>query len=284
MSRENTVYMLGVITEKPRIKVDANGNFKLARVVITTIRRTKMDENLRLVGTPRVDQQYIISRHPQIIEKRIVPLKIGDAVLVKGTLSTKDVSKSYICPYCEELCKYDGSVMTYIDPIFIERVYESEEGEKTTDDLIEKLKSKSEISNYCYISGTVINQPDYFMSEDGKKEECHFQIAINRKRRIVEDGPDKTVDYPFVSVFGKNALETSKALHMGSSIFINGAIQSRMAKVVKMCTSCEKNFQAENAIMEIVPYSLEYLQNCDIPESKRKEEEDNIKKDYKDLN
>lgn len=254
--------MMGRLIEKPTIKINAKKEFVVGRIKLLTVRRSWANEELRLKGTPRTDVQYIITRNAAMIEKYLVPLTEGDIVLVKGSLCTRETKKKFTCPHCGVTNVYEGSVMVYVDPIFLEKINESD---LTEEEANEKLLSKAEISNYAFIFGTLCRNPEYYSSE-GKKEECDFQIATNRKRRIVEDGPDKTTDYPYVKTYGPKTKEYSETLHTGSEIFINGAIQAREITMLRRCGNCDMDFQALGATMEIVPYSIEYLRNCDIPE------------------
>ena len=269
MAIENTVFMMGRVMEKPMIKINDKQEFIVSRIKLLTVRRTKANNELKLMGTPRLDNQYIISRNPAIIEHRIVPLKEGDMVLVKGTLSTRETKKKYHCPHCGTLNVYEGSIMVYIDPIFIEKI---QENVMTEEEATDKLLSKAEVSNYAFFSGTVCKEPEYYKSPDGRKEECSFQMAIKRKRRIIEDGPEKMTDYPHIKTYGKKAYEYYQALHTGSEILINGAIQSREIVMIKECGECGQEFEAPGAAMEVVPYSVEYLSNCDIPSHQDEEE------------
>lgn len=287
MARGNTAILYGIIQDKPTIKINEKGEFVVARIKLLTVRRSKANEEMRLQGSPRTDVQYVITRNPAMIEKIIVPLRKGDVILVKGTISTREVNKKFICPYCHETNLHEGGVMNYVDPIFIERTNETpieDEQEET-----EKLLSKAEISNICWIFGTLCRPPEYYQGNLGNsaerhKEECDFQIACNRIRRIKEDDPDKTTDYPYVKTFGPRSKEYSEVLHVGSEIFINGSIQAREVEMIKTCEYCGNSFEAKGATMEIVPYSIEYIDNCDIPESKHNNEEENeIEEDFEEV-
>jgi len=274
MARENTIFMYGRIMEKPLIKINSNGEFIVARIKLLTVRRSKANEELKLLGTPRLDIQYIITRNPKIIEKRISPLREGDMVLVKGNFSTRDVKKKHVCPHCGTVNLYEGAVMIYIDPVFIEKM---QNDTMTEEEARDKLLSKAEISNCAFISGTLCRNPEYYKSLDNRKEECSFQLAVSRSRRIIEDGPDKSVDYPYVKAYGKKTYEYSQVLHTGSQVFINGAIQAREITMMKECGECGLEFEALGATMEIVPYTIEYLNNCNIPH-----EEDGTDNSYTD--
>lgn len=280
--KENTVIMMGRIQKPPFIKVNKNGEYVVGRIELLTVRRTKANEELRLLGTPRLDTQYIISRNPVIIEKRMVPLKEGDIVILKGNMATRNTSKRYICPFCGGANVYEGTTLIYIDPIFLEKTsheFETEEEAK------ESLLGKAEISNNIIVAGNVCREPVYYKSPDGRKEECDFQLAVGRKRRIIEDGPEKTTDFPFVKTYGKNSFEYSQVLQLGSEVLINGSVQAREIEMLKQCEFCNEEFVAQGATMEIVPYSVEYIENCNIPVYKEEEklEEDDIKENEDDF-
>lgn len=266
--KENTVIMLGLVQKPPVIKINKNGEYVVGRIELLTVRRTKANEEMRLLGAPRLDTQYIISRNPIIIERRMTPIEEGDMVLIKGNMATRNTSKKYICPFCQVSNIYDGSTLIYIDPVYIEKV---ESKYENTENAKESLLGKSEISNNILVAGNVCREPVYYCSPDGRKEECEFQLAVGRKRRIIEDGPEKTTDFPFVKCYGKNALEYSQVLKVGSEIFINGAVQAREIEMLKQCKNCGEEFIAKGATMEIVPYSVEYGYECNIPGPKIEE-------------
>lgn len=266
--KENTVIMLGLVHKPPVIKINKNGEYVVGRIELLTVRRTRANEEMRLLGAPRLDTQYIISRNPIIIERRMTPIEEGDMVLVKGNMATRNTSKKYICPFCQVSNIYEGSTLIYIDPVYIEKV---ESKYENIEDAKNSLLGKSEISNNILVAGNVCREPVYYCSPDGRKEECEFQLAVGRKRRIIEDGPDKTTDFPFVKCYGKSSLEYSQVLQVGSEIFINGAVQAREIEMLKQCQNCGEEFIAQGATMEIVPYSIEYGYECNIPEPKKEE-------------
>ena len=128
------------------------------------------------------------------------------------------------------------------------------------------LKSREEISNQVFIMGTLCKRGELYDNPETRKKEFDFQIASNRIRRILEDGPDKRTDYPWVKSFGSYAEEYSKALDVNSSVFINGAIQTREIKQKFVCDNCSMLYERPSVSMEIVPYHVEYMANCNIPE------------------
>ena len=75
--------------------------------------------------------------------------------------------------------------------------------------------------------------------------------------------------------YGDIAVNDAMFLQTGSSILIDGYIQTR--KFTKKCTcdSCGEVYETNDQAMEIVPYASEYLINCrdveEIEELKKKQ-------------
>ena len=138
------------------------------------------------------------------------------------------------------------------------------------------LKNRQEISNQVFIMGTLCMEPEYYANEDSRLQTCQFPIASNRLRRIKEDGADKKTDYPWVKCFGPMAEQHSICLHTNSTIYINGAIKARDIEIEMCCEQCQQNFLAKSSSIEIVPYHIEYIDDCIIPESDRAYEEDGL--------
>lgn len=57
---------------------------------------------------------------------------------------------------------------------------------------------------------------------------------------------------------------------------INGAIEARDIEIEMCCEQCQQNFLAKSSSIEIVPYHIEYIDDCIIPESDRAYEEDGL--------
>lgn len=87
----------------------------------------------------------------------------------------------------------------------------------------------------------------------------------NRKRRIIEDGPEKRTDFPWIKTFGDMAEEISGVLHQGSVISICGGVETRSFERKIICENCGEEFERKEYATEIVPYFIDYVDNCDIP-------------------
>ena len=268
MAKENTVYLYGYVSIQPKIRVNEKNEFLSGRIVLTTIRRSYATQELILKGHIRWDAPSVFSRNPYIIKHQMLNVAKGDMLFVKGTLCTKEVPKRYICPNCgNELVKEEG-VVVYVDPIYITKI----ESGLSQGEALEKLKSSDEISNQVFIMGTLCREINFYMDEMTGRRECQFQIASNRKRRILEDEPERRTDYPWVKSFGQNAAEYAAALHTNSSIYSNGAIQTRDVIQRLVCASCGLPYERPAVSTEIVPYFIEYLHDCELPEPKDKGE------------
>ena len=113
------------------------------------------------------------------------------------------------------------------------------------------------------ITGTLCREPAYY--KENNIRNCQFQIAANRKRRIIEDGPEKRTDFPWIKTFGEMAEEISGVLHQGSVISICGGVETRSFERKIICENCGEEFERKEYATEIVPYFIDYVDNCDIP-------------------
>lgn len=273
MARGNMVFMMGKVISRPVIKTNKDQEFVSGRVEVLTARRSGLSPKSRLAGEARSDIQLIQSRDPYIIEHKIAELEENDLVFIKGSLSTREVMKKVRCPYCSEIAQQSAGVIVYVDPITIIKFSINSGNKMTEAEIAEFLITNAEISNYAMFFGSLVREPRYAPDYGGTtRREANIQIALNRKRLIPEDGPDKMTDYPYVRAFGKIAEESAKVLHTGSEIYIEGAVETRQIVLRKICPECEKEFEIDSSAVEIVPYSMEYINNVDVSVLKTKEE------------
>ena len=266
MARENTVFLYGRAYADPKIKVDEKGEALNGKLFLTTIRRTYATQELMLRGDARYDVLCVFSRHKKLIDDNMYGIERGDMVYVKGTLCTYEVKKYFTCPYCGHVMERDG-VTVFVDPIFVKRC----EHGLSDAEAMQLLDESDEISNQVRIAGTLCREPILYRNSETDRMECDFQIASNRNRHILEDDPMKRTDYPWVKCFKDNAVECSQVLHTNSDVYINGAIQARNAKRPFVCEECGETFRCIDRATEIIPYNIEYLRNCDVPDSDMEE-------------
>lgn len=147
--------------------------------------------------------------------------------------------------------------------------YSEEEGQK-------KVDASYEISNRVIVLGRVcreITDNDYYHDpergdDDVRYDRLQFEMAINRPRRILEDAPDDTTDFIWVRAYGKEAAELKAAIHKGSTLLINGAIQTRISDTMfkHTCKYCGQLNVKRGMATEIVPYRHEYIDDCNVPD------------------
>ena len=267
MAKEDTVYLYGRVLVPPNIRIDTDGNYLSGKIILHTVRRSAASKELLLQGERRWDYIAVLSKHAKLIKDRMADLEEGDMVQVKGTLCTYEKIKQFICPHCGEVTSRDG-VIIYVDPIFIKRCeigVSQEEGYRLIED-------SEEISNQVKIMGTLCREPQLYENPKNKQMECDFQIASNRNRHILEDNPEKRTDYPWVKAYGKQAVDYYEALHVNSTVYIDGALQARSVKREFVCEKCGEVFEAVDSAIDIIPYNLEYLKDCSLPGSNSEEE------------
>lgn len=279
MAKENTVWLYGYLSDGLKLAKSKEDPRKYGYMEFTirVVRRGKL-KNKKLDGKQREDDILVISRDQDLIQRildqyKAYKLKNGvnlnfkkQMAMVKGNLCTKYVNRKITCSHCGKQFVKESSSLHYVDPVDI-KLCESMQS-PTNIELL--LNEHEEISNQCYVFGTVCQEPNYntLVSADGRTQkllECN--LAINRKRTILQDDPEDKTDYPWMRAFGSLAEEASKALQLRSQIYIHGALQSRISHSQIICPYCGEATSEEKPILEIVPYSIEYGGGCNKPAS-----------------
>ena len=277
MGRLNTVTMVGRVEKKPMVKIKKEpgepDKYEVATIYLLTARRSMRNDKGNLAGLVRTDVQIVKTRNQYLIEDHIVKqkLEVGDLILVSGTLSTMDKQEKAVCPHCGEKNEQYFTVSVYIDAKSILKIRSIREME--SQDILQLLAKYADISNNAQFFATLVREPRYAPDFGVARRELSMHVAMNRKRRIEEDGPDKRTDYPHVRAFGKQAEDGSKVLHIGSEIYIEGAIETRDHRVSRICPFCEEKYEVEKKAVEIVPYSIEYTENVDVTPLRQEDEE-----------
>ena len=262
MARENIATLYGQIISQPQVFITEEGVKTRAGFAMKVIRRIQASNGLNETARIILDTPIVKTRNERLIEK-IVELRTGDMVYVKGVFSTEDVIKKRQCP-CGNIVQSEGNAV-YITPIYIEK----RESELSREDGFALLKECNEISNSVLVMGKVLYEPQY--KEDDSGTFAQYHMKVKRRIRIKEDPADKKYDYPWVKSYRGQAIEDAKSIHEDSIIYINGAIQTRSVRRKETCEKCGEAFDWSESVAEIVPYSTEYLVGCDFPED---EEED----------
>lgn len=233
MAKENYALLIGELQSSPII----NEEKQRAKYSIKTLRRND-----------KIDFPIISVLEEDLIEKAR-GFKTGDFILVKGLVSTQEVKKGVICPHCQEINRVEG---TTTEVIAIEHI---SIGKKYS------LEGLKEISNQVMVLGSLCRDPEYRILKNSSIGSCQYQLAVNRKFNVKRQ-PHIHTDYPWVNSFGRQADQDAVRLVTGSQVFIQGGLQTRQIQKNMSCTACQGAFQGEDQVAEIVPYSVEYLNNC----------------------
>lgn len=259
MAKHNEVILYGDILGDPKIIYDENNNPIRASFVMRVVRGMRDTGNGERIRELRYDCPVIETEKPDHV-KKIAEYQTHDFVEVKGVIRYKQIKRAFICKNCGERNVILGSKIT-VHPIFIEKREHIEKEEKA----IENLKTNCEISNHVLACGYLCRKPDKFICSNGANI-VQYQIAINRKFRIIEDDIDAKTDYPWIKSFGKIAEEDYKSLRKGSMVFVDGCVQTRKIKRELSCEKCGSIMAFGDSIFEVVTYSTEYLKNHNSPE------------------
>lgn len=181
----------------------------------------------------------------------------GDMVWIRGQLITQDHIKHCTCPKCGHVQQYKG-YSAYIDPVFTRVIavgYDPDKG------LID-LKRQKEVSNRITAIGTATADPIMHLHETSGTWITSYVLKLDRKIRVREDAEDNHCDFPVVKSYGKNALLDHALIQQGSLVLLDGMLQARNYDRGFVCESCGESFRAKDYVVEIIPYSTEYLSNC----------------------
>lgn len=264
MAKENFVYLHGQVYDRPKIYVDGSGVAKKASFAVKVLRRpSAKGEGSVTTGKLSLDVPTIMTMDETLI-RTCAELHKGDMVDIRGVYTTREVKKKSICACGHE--NISAGNFVFITPIYIcqrEQELNDEQG-------MELLRKRSEISNLVLLIGTLCREPEMreFENNGKKSNVCQYQLAANRRYHIRDGMHDQErTDYPWIKTAGKQANEDMERLHMGSTVFINGAIQTREIERKVTCDACGDQYPIKEMACEIFPYSVEYLMNCAFPES-----------------
>lgn len=233
MAKENFAMFVGKVQGSPIINKETNR----AKYVIKTLRRND-----------KIDFPIISVYDSSLLEK-VESFKDGDFVMVKGFISTQEVKKGVVCPHCQEITKSEGTITEVyaIDNFKIGRDYD--------------LESFKEVSNTVIVLGSLCRDVEFRLLPNTGTPSAQYQLAVNRKFNAKRQR-DSFTDYPWVNSFGKQAEQDALRLETGSQVLIQGGLQTRSVQKNMVCEKCGAGFKAEDFVAEIVPYSVEYLNNC----------------------
>lgn len=263
--KENFVLLHGQVQIAPKVYMNKDGVYTKAVFAVKTLRRPYHNGE-QVASRLFFDCPVVFSKNADMIA-RISELSKGDMVDIRGVLTTQEVTKSTICSECAHKNSAPGN-MVYVTPIYICK----REAATSEDKGLQLLKERCEVSNIVMVIGTLCREPETYTNEYNKTS-VQYQIAVNRKYRIREDAPDVRTDYPWVKTYNSQTYLDSQYVKTGSSVYINGCLQTRDIQRKTVCEQCGTEYAWMDTAMEIIPYSIEYLSGCDLPEPKVRQED-----------
>lgn len=288
MAKHNIVNLYGVLLSPPTITYDEKEKkYTKGLCVLIVIGAEKDLRNFDKVKYYSYSCPVIMTQNEKHIEE-MLKLHQWDIVEIKGTVSTKDVIKNSTCSHCGGVNKVHGKVVT-IQPMYIGLrgfIEDMPEDSQDMSKIMEALKPHIEISNQATVIGTLCGDPELYMVKKGKKGGflvTQYKLAVNRKYRVLEDPSDLKTDYPWIKAYGAIAESDAKALHQGSTVFIDGLIKTRSFTRSTVCEHCNEVYEWEDSTMEVTPYSVEYLRNFYTSEDSKQMEEEKADEFYNEV-
>ena len=252
MARHNISTYYGRVSDTPRIVKSPSGEFKQGMCYITTLRNDRdINADANLV---RYDQPLILTGIPQLAQQ-MSELKKNDIVCIKGSFTTKNITKKTICKHCGATNTQNG-VLDLISPIFIDVCYSDISEEES----VEILKGYKEVSNQVLLIGNITKDITLYHPEENYAS-AQYQLAVGRKYFLKDDSVEVKADYPFIKTFGEQALKDNMYLKTGSSVLVDGYVQTNNYVKKTICSECNQEYNWNDQSMCVVAYAIEYLKN-----------------------
>lgn len=257
MARHNDVRLYGCVADNPIVISDDNGNVVSARVHLAVIKNQRND-NFNDPESILYDWPMINSYEP-VMAQKIAKLNLYDVVELQGVLVTQKCVKITYCSFCGAKNETEG-VSEYVYPLFLEKRNTESLTQKQA---VQEIVKNQPISNNISIVGNLCNDPNYYISQEKKVETTTFQMGSERQMFLKFDDPEIRSDYPHIRAYGKEAAKAYLSLRTGSSILIEGYLHSRTFLRKSTCCepSCKNEYQWEDTITEVIPYTIQNLAN-----------------------
>ena len=272
----NHIYTYAQVIAQPKIcKDDETGIYTKGICGINTLRGARDIGNN--IDNIKFDCPCIMSGVPDKI-KEMAEWNVNDMVEIKGVITTRQANKNSFCTHCHNKNTIQG-IITYINPVYLSK----RETNISKEQGYELLKKRCEISNSVTLVGKLVRDPEYYSSDKGVKS-CQYQIAVKRKYRLKDDSQENKVDFIWIKTFGSNAESDAKSLRKGSLILIDGILQTRGFDREVTCVHCGSTYTMEESVLEVIPYTVEYLQDFVTKEELDKIKEEKLQKALNILN
>lgn len=267
MARINNIRLYGIVADAPVIRTnEKTGEYERGFCTVIVVARQKSTDKPALYHYPR-----ILTRNPEQIAE-MAKWKKNDVVEIKGSLTTKNMTKVKVCEECGEKIKRPGTVV-YVHPIFSE----IRKSELTLENAIKDIDENAEISNSAVLMGVLCTDPQIYTNKNTSGKLATYQLAVKRRFRIMEDPAETDVDFPWVKSYNEQGISDAKTLYKGSVILVDGKLQVREREVEEECPSCHHKNKWKDYSMEVVPHAVEYMRNFRTPEEILEKEKEYMK-------
>lgn len=297
MAQHNIGHFYGIACTHPTIiKDDVTHQIMTASLHILTVTSARQYEGANEASMPEYNQVMIRSGVPEVAA-RLAEVRLHDILVLKGSINTRNVPKTVTCPECLERfdvaeaatktigdqegrskeegnSKRQSGMVTFITPIDF-MIREKEFGDETADIenmvMDENIKKEEELkirekarkyicnhremSNEIWVLGNLCSDPVQW--EDGRV--TAYQLGVNRKFYLKDDDPSTASDYPYIRSMGRQADNDIEALCKGSLVLVDGFVRLRKFTRESICPYCGSTKQWLDKVLEIVPYSVQYL-------------------------
>ena len=241
MARENSFTFIGQVVNVPIVLLnEESNNYRITFTLLVVRRNGRTDY-------PKINVYDLTEQEARNYVQMMRP---GVFAIIRGMIATNVVKKPVRCEICGKISKIDTlqtEVISFGKPYVM--------GEKPKpDDIVE-------FSNRGIVLGSLCSQV-FRRDGSGGGVAAQFQMAISRKYHTKDMSVEARTDYPWVKVFGDTASESLKRLRTGSQIYAACAFQTRDVVRHVKCQHCENLLVYEERVGELIPNSVEFLNNC----------------------
>lgn len=273
MARHNIVHIYGFVHVQPNIIKNEAGKIEsvITHVILVSSSRPIIDNNAEEFAT--FDQAMVLTRDPEMA-KKMATLNVNDVIVLKGTLNTRNVPKIITCENCHKqfLVSKNGekdlalarvsaeteqdlytSMKTFITPIALD----IRKTGLTQEEAMNFIINMREMSNEVQLVGRLCIDPVQW--EGGKA--TTYQLAVVRQFYVKDDNPQTRTDYPYIRVYGEQAESDYRALSKSSMVLVDGTLKTRRFRRTNTCPECKCVKEWYDKVLEVVPYSVQYLKD-----------------------
>ena len=240
MSRENTCTLVGRISAKAITFIEDFGTYKIGFNLSVLRKNGRVDY-------PRV---VIYGLNEKRARKLWDNLKENYFAIVRGMISTRMITRSFICPMCGKERTINSlvtEIVAFSPPVILKENYNADEF--------------YEIANSISLLGWVCSAEVQHPNDNVTM----YQIAVERRFTVKEQG-ETNKDFPWIKSFAENAVSDAKFLTHGSQIYIRGSVQTREFQRAISCEDpvCDGKSIYTETVAEVISTNNEYLHNCNV--------------------